>query len=211
MGQKVSPIGLRIGINKDWESKWYADNKEFSKYLSNDVKIRKYLMKKFKTAGIANVIIERNTKRTEVFINASRPGLIIGQSGTEIENVKKEVSKLVGENVQISVVEVKNPDLVAQLVADSIAHSIENRVSFRVAQKKAIRNTMKAGAKGIKTLVSGRLGGADIARGERDRPQNPRSQPSASDQSSPRSRGGEDDCRNRASSPCRLQPRCPPK
>ena len=166
MGQKVSPIGLRIGINKDWESKWYAGNKEFKTLLSNDVKIRKYLSKKFKNAGIANIIVERNAKRTEVFINASRPGLIIGQSGTEIENVKKEVSKLVGENVQISVVEVKNPDLVAQLVADSIAHSIENRVSFRVAQKKAIRNTMKAGAKGIKTLVSGRLGGADIARGE---------------------------------------------
>ena len=166
MGQKVSPVGLRIGINKDWESKWYADNKNFSKYLLNDNKIRKYLMKKFKNAGVSNIIIERNSKRTEIFINASRPGLIIGQSGTEIENVKKEVSKLVGENVQISVVEVKNPDLVAQLVADNIARSIEGRVSFRVAQKKAIRNTMKAGAKGIKTLVSGRLGGADIARGE---------------------------------------------
>ena len=166
MGQKVSPVGLRIGINKDWESKWYAENKDFSKFLYNDVKIRKYLMKKFKTAGISNIVIERNSKRTEVFINASRPGLIIGQSGTEIENVKKEVAKLVGENIQISVVEVKNPDLVAQLVADNIARSIENRVSFRVAQKKAIRNTMKAGAKGIKTLVSGRLGGADIARGE---------------------------------------------
>ena len=166
MGQKVSPVGLRIGINKDWESKWYAENKDFSKFLYNDVKIRKYLMKKFKTAGISNIVIERNSKRTEVFINASRPGLIIGQSGTEIENVKKEVAKLVGENIQISVVEVKNPDLVAQLVADNIARSIENRVSFRVAQKKAIRNTMKAGAKGIKTSVSGRLGGADIARSE---------------------------------------------
>ena len=166
MGQKVSPVGLRIGINKDWESKWYADNKEFSNYLIKDSKIRKYLFNKFKSAGIANIIIERNSKRTEVFINASRPGLIIGQSGTEIENVKKEVSKLVNENIQISVVEVKNPDLVAKLVADNIAHSIENRVSFRVAQKKAIRNTMKAGAKGIKTLVSGRLGGADIARSE---------------------------------------------
>ena len=166
MGQKVSPIGLRIGINKDWESKWYAEKKDFSKYLLNDDKIRKYLFKKFKTAGIASIVIERNSKRCEVFINASRPGLIIGQSGTEIENVKKEVSKLVGENVQISVVEVKNPDLNARLVADTIARSIEARVSFRVAQKKAIRNTMKAGAKGIKTLVSGRLGGADIARGE---------------------------------------------
>ena len=166
MGQKVSPVGLRIGINKDWESKWYAENKDFSKFLLNDNKIRKYLTKKFKTAGIASIVIERNSKRTEVFINASRPGLIIGQSGTEIENVKKDVSKLVGENVQISVVEIKKPDLVAQLVADNIARSIENRVSFRVAQKKAIRNTMKAGAKGVKTLVSGRLAGADIARGE---------------------------------------------
>ena len=166
MGQKVSPIGLRIGINKDWESKWYADNKEFSKCLSNDVKIRKYLMKKFKTAGVANIIIERNAKRTEVFINASRPGLIIGQSGTEIENVKKEVSKLVGENVGISVVEVKNPDLVAQLVADNIAAQIEARAPFRSAQKRAIRNTMKAGAKGIKTMVSGRLAGAEMARSE---------------------------------------------
>lgn len=166
MGQKVSPVGLRVGINKDWESVWYANNEDFSKYLNNDVKIRKFLFKKYKSAGISQIIIERNSKRTEVFIYSSRPGLIIGQSGTEIEKVKKEVSKLVNENIQISVVEIKNPDMVAQLVADSIAHAIENRVSFRVAQKKAIRNTMKAGAKGIKTLVSGRLGGADIARGE---------------------------------------------
>ena len=165
MGQKVSPTGLRIGINKDWESKWYAD-KNFAKYLNNDYKIRKYLNKKFKNAGISQIIIERNDKRSEVFIYAAKPGLIIGQSGTEIEKIKKEVSKLVGEQIQISVVEIKNPDMVAQIVADTIAHNIENRVSFRVAQKKAIRNTMKAGAKGIKTLVSGRLGGADIARGE---------------------------------------------
>ena len=165
MGQKVSPNGLRIGINKDWESKWYAD-KDFDKYLNNDYKIRKYLNSKFKTAGISKIIIERNPKRCEVFIYASKPGLIIGQSGVEIEKIKKEVSKLAKEDVQISVVEIKNPDMVAQLVADNIAHNIENRVSFRVAQKKAIRNAMKAGAKGIKTLVSGRLGGADIARGE---------------------------------------------
>jgi len=165
MGQKVSPTGLRIGINKDWESKWYAKN-DFAKYLNNDYKIRKYLNKKFKNAGISQIIVERNTKRCEIFVHAAKPGLIIGQSGVEIEKIKKEVSKLVGEEVQISVVEVKNPDMVAQLVADQIAHNIENRVSFRVAQKKAIRNTMKAGAKGIKTLVSGRLGGADIARGE---------------------------------------------
>lgn len=165
MGQKVSPTGLRIGINKDWESKWYAEG-DFAKYLNNDYKIRKYLNKKFKNAGISQIIIERNAKRTEIYIHAAKPGLIIGQSGVEIEKIKKEVSKLVGEEVQISVVEIKNPDMVAQIVADTIAHNIENRVSFRVAQKKAIRNTMKAGAKGIKTLVSGRLGGADIARGE---------------------------------------------
>ena len=166
MGQKVSPVGLRIGINKDWESKWYANNKDFSKYLNNDVKIRKFLNSKFKAAGIAQIVIERNTKKSEVIMYVSKPGLVIGQNGTEIEAVKKELNKLVKEDMQISVVAVKNPDLIAQLVANNIAHQIENRVSFRQAQKKAIRNTMKAGAKGIKTLVSGRLGGADIARGE---------------------------------------------
>ena len=166
MGQKVSPVGLRIGINKDWESNWYAGNKDFSKYLNNDVKIRKYLNKKFKTAGIAQIIIERNSKKSEVIMYVSKPGLVIGQNGAEIENAKKELNKLVKEDLNISVVEIKNPDMIASLVAETIAHNIENRVSFRVAQKKAIRNTMKAGAKGIKTLVSGRLGGADIARGE---------------------------------------------
>ena len=166
MGQKVSPVGLRIGINKDWESKWYANGKNVSKFLNNDVEIRKYLEKKFKSAGISQIVIERNQKRCEVIMYVSKPGLVIGQNGTEIEKVKKQVSKLVNEDVQISVVEVKNPDLIAKLVAETIAHNIENRVSFRVAQKKAIRNSMKAGAKGIKTLVSGRLGGADIARGE---------------------------------------------
>ena len=166
MGQKVSPGGLRIGINKDWESKWYANNKDFSKFLNNDVKIRKFLEKKFKAAGIAQIVIERKQTKAEVIMYVSKPGLVIGQNGAEIEAVKKELTKLVKEDLQISVVEVKNPDLIAQLVANNIAHQIENRVSFRQAQKKAIRNTMKAGAKGIKTLVSGRLGGADIARGE---------------------------------------------
>ena len=166
MGQKVSPVGLRIGINKDWESNWYANNKDFAKYLNNDVQIRKYLSKKFKNAGISQIKIERNSKKNEVIMFVSKPGLVIGQNGTDIEQAKKELNKLVKEDLSISVVEIKNPDMIAQLVADNIAHNIENRVSFRVAQKKAIRNTMKAGAKGIKTLVSGRLGGADIARGE---------------------------------------------
>ncbi len=166
MGQKVSPIGLRIGINKTWESTWYADNKDFSKYLLNDNKIRKYLSKKLKDAAVANILIERTAKKTDVIINTAKPGVVIGHGGEEIEKLKKELSKLVGEDIQISIMEVKKPDLVAALVAENIAHQIENRVSFRIAQKRAIRNVMKAGAKGIKTSVSGRLGGADMARTE---------------------------------------------
>lgn len=166
MGQKVSPIGLRIGINKDWESRWYAGNKDFSRFLNNDIKIRKFLTKKLKDAAVSNILIERNATKTEIMINTAKPGVIIGHGGDEIDKLKKELSKLVDENVQISIIEVKNPDIDAALVAENIAHQIENRVSFRIAQKKAIRNAMKAGAKGIKTSVSGRLGGADMARTE---------------------------------------------
>ena len=166
MGQKVSPIGLRIGINRGWEANWYANNSDFSKYLENDLKIRKFLEKKLKDAGISTIEIERNNKRCEVIIHTSRPGIIIGKGGEEIENLKKEIKKLVNEEVQISIVDIKKPDLDAKIVADSIAQQIENRASFRMAQKKAIRNVMKAGAKGVKTLVSGRLNGADIARSE---------------------------------------------
>ena len=166
MGQKVSPIGLRIGINRGWEANWYANNSDFSKYLENDLKIRKFLEKKLKDAGISTIEIERNAKRCEVIIHTSRPGVIIGKGGEEIENLKKEISKLVNEEIQISIVDIKKPDLDAKIVADSIAAQIENRASFRMAQKKAIRNVMKAGAKGVKTLVSGRLNGADIARSE---------------------------------------------
>ena len=166
MGQKVSPIGLRMGINKTWESKWYADKKDFAKFLNNDVKIRRFLEKKLKDAAVASIIIERNDKKTDVIINTAKPGVVIGHGGDEIEKLTKQLSKLVNENVVISIMEVKNPNLVAALVAEDIAHQIENRVSFRVAQKRAMRNTMKAGAKGIKTSVSGRLGGADMARTE---------------------------------------------
>ncbi len=166
MGQKVSPVGLRIGINKDWESKWYAPNKDFSKYLNTDIKIRKYLDKALKGSSVANIVIERNKKRTNVIINTSKPGLVIGRGGEEIEKHKKELSKITGEDIYISIVEIKEPDLNASLVAEQIAMQIENRASFRVAQKRAIRNTMKAGAKGIKTQVSGRLNGAEIARSE---------------------------------------------
>ena len=166
MGQKVSPVGMRIGINKSWESTWYADNKDFAKFLNNDNKIRKCLEKKLKDASVSNILIERNQKVTNIIINTAKPGVVIGHNGDEIEKLKKELSKLVDENIQISIMEIKNPDLNAALVAESIAHQIENRVSFRIAQKRAIRNTMKAGAKGIKTAVSGRLGGADMARTE---------------------------------------------
>jgi len=166
MGQKVSPIGLRIGINKTWESKWYADNKDFARFLNNDVKIRKFLSNKLKDAAVSSILIERNAKKTNVIINTAKPGVVIGHGGDEIEKLKNEISKLVKEDIQISIMEVKNPDLDANLVAEQIAHQIENRVSFRIAQKRAIRNTMKAGAKGIKTSVSGRLGGADMARAE---------------------------------------------
>lgn len=166
MGQKVSPIGLRIGINKDWNSKWYASKKDFKVFLARDIKIREYLSKKLKDAAVANVTIERNSRNTEVTIYTAKPGIIIGHGGEEIDKIKKALSKLVDENIQISILEIKSPDLYAQIVADNIAHQIENRASFRVAQKRAIRNTMKAGALGIKTKVSGRLGGADIARSE---------------------------------------------
>ncbi len=166
MGQKVSPVGLRVGINKTWESKWYASSKNFAKYLNNDVQIRKFLEKKLKDAAVSSILIERNAEKTNVIINTAKPGVVIGHSGDEIEKLTKELTKLVKENIQISIMEVKNPDIDAALVAENIAHQIENRVSFRIAQKRAIRNAMKAGAKGIKTSVSGRLGGADMARSE---------------------------------------------
>ncbi len=166
MGQKVNPIGLRIGINKDWQSKWYANNRDFKTYLKNDTEIRKYLNKKLKDASLSSILIERTPKRTDVIINTAKPGVVIGHGGEEIEKIKKYLNKLTKEDINISIMEVKQPDLDAQIVADSIAHQLENRVSFRNVQKRAIKNTMKAGAKGIKTLVSGRLGGADIARGE---------------------------------------------
>lgn len=166
MGQKVNPNGLRLGINKDWDAKWYSNKRDFSKYLDKDIKIRKYLEENMKNASIAKVEIERNAKRCEVVIHTSKPGVMIGRGGEEIEKLKKTLSKIVDENVQISIVDIKKADLNAQLVADSIANQISNRASFRMAQKRAIRNAMKAGAKGIKTSVSGRLGGADMARSE---------------------------------------------
>ena len=166
MGQKVSPIGLRVGINRDWESKWYAPTKDFAKYLNADLKIRKYLDKELKGCSVASIIIERNNKRTNVTISTSKPGVVIGKGGADIERHKKALQKLTGEEIYLSIVEVKNPDLNAALVAESIALQIQNRASFRAVQKRAIRNAMKAGAIGIKVAVSGRLGGAEMARTE---------------------------------------------
>ena len=166
MGQKVNPNGMRLGINKDWDSKWYAEKRDYSKFLNKDIKIREYLEKNLKDASIAKIQVERNPKRTEVIISTSKPGVIIGKGGSEIEKLKTTLSKLVDENVQISIVDIKKPDVNADIVASQIAKQIENRASFRMAQKRAIRNAMKSGAKGIKTLVSGRLGGADMARSE---------------------------------------------
>ena len=166
MGQKVDPRGLRLGINKDWESKWYAEKGEYVKNLNNDLKIRDFLLEELKSAAVSEIDIERKADRIDIKISTAKPGVIIGRGGEDIEKLRKDIKKVVGEDVFVNIVEVKNPDLNAQLVAENIAQQIENRAPFRSTQKRAIRNTMKAGAKGIKTAVSGRLGGAEMARTE---------------------------------------------
>ncbi len=166
MGQKVNPIGLRVGVNKDWSANWFANKKEFGVLLNKDNKIRKFLAKEMKDAAVASVVIERTEKRTDVKIYTAKPGVIIGHGGEDIEKLRNKLKKLVDEDIYVSIIEVKNPDLNAKLVAEQIAQQIEARAPFRSAQKRAIRNTMKAGAKGIKTSVSGRLGGAEMARTE---------------------------------------------
>ncbi len=165
MGQKVNPHGLRVGIIKDWDSKWYADG-EFSEFLVEDYNIRKYLKKKLYSAGVAKIEIERASDRVRVIIYTAKPGVVIGKGGAEIENTKKEIAKLTNKKVFIDIQEIKRPDRDAQLVAENIAQQLENRVSFRRAMKSCMGRTMKAGALGIKTAVAGRLGGADIARTE---------------------------------------------
>ncbi len=166
MGQKVDPRGLRLGVNKDWQSKWYAEKGEYVKSLNNDIKIREFLTKELKDAAVAEVVIERKKNRVDVKIATAKPGVIIGRGGEDIEKLRSKIKKVCGEEVFVTINEIKNPDLNAELVAQSIAKQIENRGNFRNVQKKAIKNTMKAGAKGIKTAVSGRLGGAEMARTE---------------------------------------------
>ncbi|MDE7178203.1 MAG: 30S ribosomal protein S3 [Lachnospiraceae bacterium] len=165
MGQKVNPHGLRVGIIKDWDSKWYADG-EFADFLVEDYNIREYLKKKLYSAGVAKIEIERASDRVKVIIYTAKPGVVIGKGGAEIEITKKELTKLTGKKVLVDIKEIKRPDKDAQLVAENIAQQLENRVSFRRAMKSCMGRTMKAGAEGIKAAVSGRLGGADIARTE---------------------------------------------
>ena len=165
MGQKVNPHGLRVGVIKDWDSKWYADA-EFSDYLVEDYNIRKFLKKKLYSAGVSKIEIERASDRVKVIIYTAKPGVVIGKGGAEIEVTKKELSKLTDKKVMVDIKEIKRPDRDAQLVAENITQQLENRVSFRRAMKSCMGRTMKSGAMGIKTCCSGRLGGADIARAE---------------------------------------------
>ena len=165
MGQKDNPHGLRLGVIKDWDSKWYADA-EFSDYLVEDYNIRKFLKKKLYSAGVSKIEIERASDRVKVIIYTAKPGVVIGKGGAEIEVTKKELAKLTDKKVMVDIKEIKRPDRDAQLVAENIAQQLENRVSFRRAMKSCMGRTMKSGAMGIKTCCSGRLGGADIARAE---------------------------------------------
>ncbi|MBS4535552.1 30S ribosomal protein S3 [Clostridium sp. D2Q-14] len=166
MGQKVNPHGLRVGIIKDWDSKWYADSKNFADYLVEDNKIRKYVKEKMFISGISKVEIERAAKRVKLNVYTAKPGMVIGKGGAGVEGLRKEIEKMIDKKVVVNVEEIKVPEMDAQLVAENIASQIERRVSFRRAMKQSIQRTMRCGAKGIKTSVAGRLNGADMARTE---------------------------------------------
>lgn len=166
MGQKVNPHGIRVGVIKDWDSRWYADKKNFGDNLVEDYNLRVYLKKKLFQAGVDKIEIEKFANKIRLSIHAAKPGIIIGKGGSEIEKLKKEVEKLTGKTVILNVIEIKSPDMSAQLVAENIASQLERRISFRKAMKQCMARTMKLGAKGIKTAVAGRVGGAEIARTE---------------------------------------------
>ncbi|MBR4862580.1 MAG: 30S ribosomal protein S3 [Firmicutes bacterium] len=168
MGQKVSPHGLRVGVIKDWDSKWYADKKNFADYLIEDNKVREYVKKKLYVAGVSKVLIERAAEnKLRVIVLTAKPGMVIGRAGDGIDVLKADLKKLTGKEVEISIEEVRRSEMDAQLTAESVAQALERRVSFRRAMKQAIGRTMKSGAKGIKVVCSGRLGGAEIARSEK--------------------------------------------
>ncbi len=166
MGQKVNPHGLRVGVIKDWDSRWYASKKDFAGYIVEDQKIRTMLKKMLYAAGIPRIEIERTQDKVKVNIHCAKPGMVIGRGGADIDKIKLAVEKLIGKPVVISITDIKNPDTNAQLVAENIASQLERRISFRRAMKQCMGRAMRMGAKGIKTNVSGRLGGADIARSE---------------------------------------------
>ena len=165
MGQKVNPHGMRVGVIKDWDSRWYAED-NFSDMLVEDYNIRKFLKKKLQSAGVSKIEVERTSERVKITVYTAKPGVVIGKGGAEIENTKKELSKLTDKKVVLEIKEIKRPDKDAQLVAENIAQQLENRVSFRRAMKSALGRTMKTGALGVKASCAGRLGGADIARTE---------------------------------------------
>lgn len=165
MGQKVNPVGFRLGINKSWDSLWYAGN-DYPELLKEDNEIRKFLMKRLKNAGIAKIVIERPSRKCRVFIHTARPGVIIGKKGAEIETLRKELQKISRSEVFLNIVEVRKPDTDAQLLADNIASQIERRIAYRRAMKRAVQNALMNGAKGIRVCTSGRLAGAEIARNE---------------------------------------------
>ena len=166
MGQKVNPHGLRVGVIKNWDSRWFVEDKKFGDTLVSDYQIRKYLKNELQKAGVPKIEIERDSHRVRVFIHCAKPGMVIGKGGEQIDKYKAQLEKMVGMPVALNVVEVKSPDLNAQLVAENIASQLEGRVAFRRAMKMAIRNTMRLGANGIKICCSGRLGGAEIAKSE---------------------------------------------
>ncbi len=166
MGQKVHPIGIRLGIVKDWSSRWYTSSKDFAETLHADMKVRKFLQEKLMQAGISRIQIERPGRNVKIIIYAARPGVFIGKGGKEIENLRNEVAKILGVPVYISIEEVRKPELDAKLVAEVVAQQLEKRVMFRRAMKRAVTTAIRLGAKGIKICVSGRLGGAEIARNE---------------------------------------------
>ncbi|MEJ6949577.1 30S ribosomal protein S3 [Natronospora cellulosivora (SeqCode)] len=166
MGQKIHPHGLRVGIIKDWDAKWYADKKNYSKFLHEDLEVREYVKEKMYDAGIARVVIERAANQMKLDIYTARPGMVIGRGGSEVDALRQELEKRTGKKVQINVIEIDNPDLNAQLVAENIASQLERRVSFRRAMKQAMNRSMRVGAEGFKILCSGRLGGAEMARTE---------------------------------------------
>ena len=165
MGQKANPIGLRLGINRDWDSTWF-DEKHYADRLKEDIILRRYILKKYKTASVSRVQISRTSTKVSITINTARPGLIIGKSGSEVDSLKKELNKLVGHEVSVNVFEIKRPALVSNLVGESISQQIEKKVNYRRAVKKAIQSTISMGARGIRVRVAGRLNGAEIARQE---------------------------------------------